>query len=100
MATEKQVSLVASQVEIERDQLDQQGAVQLASVMPLIVDLPLGTKVVMPPESGANAPIELGEIAWRRVRAASFGSAFPSGTSVRDQHSSAGFFSLLRRDWS
>jgi hypothetical protein len=65
-ATQEQVKLVGSQVKIEQDQLDQQRAVQLAGVTPLIVDLPLGTKIVMPSQSGASALIDLGEIVWRK----------------------------------
>jgi len=54
------------QVAIEQGQLDQQKEVQLASVMPLIVDVPLGVAVVMPPESGASLPLDRGAIEWRK----------------------------------
>lgn len=65
-ATNLQGAALAKQVDIEQQQLDQEKSVQLASVMPLIVDVPLGIKVMMPPESGASGPIDLGAVYWER----------------------------------
>jgi hypothetical protein len=62
----EQVETLSKQVEIEQQQLDQEKSVQLASVMPLIVDVPLGIKVMLPPESGASQPMDLAAVYWAK----------------------------------
>jgi len=65
-ATNDQVMTLSRQVDIEQQQLDQEKSVQLDSVRPLVADVPLGVKVMMPPESGASKPIDRGSVVWAK----------------------------------
>lgn len=62
--SESQLKLLAAQVKVEQDQLDQQKSTLLASVMPIIADVPLGGNVAKYIVEGTERFIDLGEIVW------------------------------------